>query len=155
MLGKSILLMPSSRRCGNAKHPSRLGCDLAAQSFYLAAAPFAFQDLSFPLARATGFLSASFCSCRQTRLTGPDCTAVQQVQETAKGWDPTSDVDGATATLLGAGQAIVSGAIWFGIVWLPVILVLLVIALIARWAIRRFMPKPTPVEPVPGWGGGN
>lgn len=82
-------------------------------------------------------------------------TEIVQVQETAKGWDPTSDVDGATATLIGAGQAIVSGAIWFGIVWLPVILVLLVIALIARWAFRRFMPKPSPAEPVPGWGGGS
>ena len=82
-------------------------------------------------------------------------TEIVQVQETAKGWDPTSDVDGATATLIGAGQSIVSGAIWFGIVWLPVILVLLVIALIARWAFRRFMPKPSPVEPVPGWGGGS
>jgi hypothetical protein len=82
-------------------------------------------------------------------------TEIVQVQETAKGWDPASDVDGATATLIGAGQAIVSGAIWFGIVWLPVILVLLVIALIARWAFRRFMPKPAAVEPVPGWGGGS
>ena len=81
-------------------------------------------------------------------------TQVVQVQETAKGWDPTSDVDGATATLIGAGQAIVSGAIWFGIVWLPVILVLLVVALIIRWGLRRFMPKPVPADPVPGWGGG-
>ena len=82
-------------------------------------------------------------------------TEIVQVQETAKGWDPVSDVDGATATLIGAGQAIVSGAIWFGIVWLPVILVLLLVALIARWAFRRFMPKPAAVEPVPGWGGGS
>ena len=82
-------------------------------------------------------------------------TEIVQVQETAKGWDPVSDVDGATATLIGAGQAIVSGAIWFGIVWLPVILVLLLVALIARWAFRRFMPKPTQAEPVPGWGGGS
>jgi hypothetical protein len=82
-------------------------------------------------------------------------TEVVQVQETAKGWDPTSDVDGATATLIGAGQAIVSGAIWFGIVWLPVILVLLAFALIARWAFRRFMPKSGPAEPIPGWGGGS
>ena len=79
-------------------------------------------------------------------------TEIVQVQETAKGWDPTSDVDGATATLIGAGQAIVSGAIWFGIVWLPVILVLLVIALIARWAFRRFMPKPDAGRAGPGLG---
>ncbi len=80
-------------------------------------------------------------------------TQIAQVQETAKGWDPTADVDGATATLIGAGQTIVSGTIWFGIVWLPVILLLLVLALIARWAFRRFMPKAAPVDPVAGWGG--
>jgi hypothetical protein len=84
MHGKLILLMLSSPKCGNAKHASRLGFDLAAQSFYLAAAPFAFHHLSFALARATGFLPASFCSCRQTRLTRPDCTAFQQIQQTAK-----------------------------------------------------------------------
>ena len=81
-------------------------------------------------------------------------TEVVQVVETAKGWDPTTDVDGAVATLIGAGQAIVSAGIWFGIVWLPVILVLLVLALIARWAWRRFAPRSAPVEPVAGWGGG-
>jgi hypothetical protein len=82
-------------------------------------------------------------------------TEIVQVQEAKQGWDPTSDVDGATATLIGAGQAIVSGAIWFGIVWLPVILVVLVIALIARWAFRRFSPKAAPADPIPGWGGGS
>jgi hypothetical protein len=82
-------------------------------------------------------------------------TEVVQVQEAAKGWDPKTDVDGATATLLGAGQGLVSMGIWFGIVWLPLILVLVVIALVARWAIRRFMPKPRPTEPIAGWGGGS
>ena len=46
---------------------------------------------------------------------------VVQVQEAAKGWDPADDVDGATATLIGAGQTLVSGSIWFAIVWLPLI----------------------------------
>jgi hypothetical protein len=82
-------------------------------------------------------------------------TEVVQVQQAAQGWDPRTDVDGATATLIGAGQAIVSAGIWFGIVWLPVILVLVVIALIARWAWRRFAPKASPIEPVAGWGGGS
>ena len=82
-------------------------------------------------------------------------TQIVQVQETAKGWDPASDVDGATATLIGAGQAVVSAGIWFGIVWLPVILLLIVIALIARWVFRRFVPASKATEPVPGWGGGS
>lgn len=87
-------------------------------------------------------------------------TEVVQVQQTAKGWDPAKDVDGATATLIEAGQAIVSGAIWFGIVWLPVILVLLVILLVVRWAYRRLAPRlraggpAGPTGPIAGWGGG-
>jgi hypothetical protein len=81
-------------------------------------------------------------------------TQVVQVQEAAKGWDPKSDVDGAMATLISAGQALVSGAIWFGIVWLPLILVLVVFALLGRWLYRRFGPAPKPARPVTTWGGG-
>lgn len=79
---------------------------------------------------------------------------VVQVEETARGWDPTRDVDGATATLIGAGQTLVSGAIWFGIVWLPLILVVVVLVAIGRWAFRRFAPRGGPSGPVAGWGGG-
>jgi len=79
---------------------------------------------------------------------------IVQVQETAKGWDPASDVDGATATLIGAGQSLVSGAIWFGIVWLPLLLVLVVLLAVARWAWRRFGPRPRPQGPIAGWGEG-
>jgi hypothetical protein len=82
-------------------------------------------------------------------------TELKAVQETAKGWDPSQDVDGALATLIGVGQAIASAAIWFAIVWLPLLLVLLVIALIIRLVYRRFGPKPKPSEPIPGWGGGD
>jgi len=81
-------------------------------------------------------------------------TQVVQVQEAAKGWDPKTDVDGATATLISAGQALVSAAIWFAIVWLPLILVLVVLVLIGRWLLRRFAPAPKPAGPVAGWGGG-
>jgi hypothetical protein len=79
---------------------------------------------------------------------------IVQVQETAQGWNPAEDVDGATATLIGAGQTIVSGAIWFGIVWLPVLLAITVIALIGRFVIRRFAPRRGPSGPVQGWGTG-
>ena len=87
-------------------------------------------------------------------------TEIEQVQQTSQAWDPAKDVDGATATLIQAGQAIVSGAIWFGIVWLPVILVLLVIALVVRWAYRRLSPRvraagpAAPAGAIAGWGGG-
>jgi hypothetical protein len=80
-------------------------------------------------------------------------TEIVAVQETAKGWDPAEDVDGALATLIGMGQAIVSTGIWFAIVWLPLLLVLLVIVLVIRFAYRRFAPKPRPRDPTPGWGG--
>jgi len=79
---------------------------------------------------------------------------VVQVQEQAQGWDPKQDVDGAFATLIGAGQAIVTGLIWFTIVWLPVIAVLVLVALAARWIFRRFVPTGGGSGPVPGWGEG-
>ena len=77
---------------------------------------------------------------------------VVQVQEQAQGWDPKQDVDGAFATLIGAGQAIVTGLIWFTIVWLPVIAVLVLVALAARWIFRRFVPAGGGSGPVTGWG---
>ena len=81
---------------------------------------------------------------------------VIQVQEQAQGWDPKQDVDGAFATLIGAGQAIVTGLIWFTIVWLPVIAVLVALALVGRWIFRRFVPAGGGADPgpVPGWGEG-
>ncbi len=63
-------------------------------------------------------------------------------------------MDGAIATLIGAGQTIVCGAIWFGIVWLPVLLVLVLLALAARWVFRRIVPPGRPTGAVPGWGEG-
>lgn len=80
-----------------------------------------------------------------------------QVEVQAKGWDPKTDVDGATAALIGAGQTIVSGLIWFAIVWLPVLLVLFVLALVARFVFRRVARSMGPGGggAVPGWGGGD
>jgi hypothetical protein len=83
---------------------------------------------------------------------------VIQVQEQAQGWDPKQDVDGAFATLIAAGQAIVTGLIWFTIVWLPVIAVLVLVALAGRWIFRRFVPAAgggSGSGPVPGWGEGS
>ncbi len=64
---------------------------------------------------------------------------VIQVQQAAAGWDPATDVDGALATLIAGGQALVSAGIWFGIVWLPAILVLVALGLVGRFVIRRFI----------------
>src|SRR3954447_6517986 len=80
--------------------------------------------------------------------------AVAQVEQAKAGWDPAADVDGASATLIGAVQALTSGAIWFGIVWLPLLLVLLLVALLARRAYRRFAPSTPGGGPMTGWGSG-
>ncbi len=80
---------------------------------------------------------------------------VEAVQVAAKGWNPASDVDAATATLIGIGQSIVSAGIWFGIVWLPALLVLVLFLLVARLLWKRFGPKPTAEHgPVEGWRAG-
>jgi hypothetical protein len=69
---------------------------------------------------------------------------VQQVQDTAKAWDPASEVDSAVASLISIGQVIASVAIWLAIVWLPILLLIGILALIAYRLVRRFLPRATP-----------
>lgn len=81
---------------------------------------------------------------------------VAAVKEVAKGWDPASEVDAATATLINAGQHLASGAIWFAIVWLPFLLVFGIVVFVGWRLIRRFGPKaPPPSAPIEGWTGTN
>lgn len=76
-------------------------------------------------------------------------TEVVAVVETAQRWDPASEVDRATATLIGVGQALVSVAIVFVIVWLPLILGVLLIAAIVLVLGRRLgFSRPTRMPPV-------
>jgi uncharacterized protein DUF4349 len=81
---------------------------------------------------------------------------VAQVEEVKAGWNPATDVDGATATMVGVLQSVVSGAIWFGIVWLPLIVVLVVALLVGVRIFRRFAPRlPTGGGgSMAGWGSG-
>ena len=81
---------------------------------------------------------------------------VAQVEEVKAGWNPATDVDGATATMVGVLQALVSGAIWFGIVWLPLIVVVVVALLVGVRAYRRIAPRLSAGDggPISGWGGG-
>jgi hypothetical protein len=69
---------------------------------------------------------------------------IQQVQDTAKAWDPASEVDSAVASLISIGQVIASVAIWLAIVWLPILLLIGILALIAYRLVRRFLPRATP-----------
>jgi len=81
---------------------------------------------------------------------------VEQVKTAAKGWDPASDVDGATAAMISFGQHLVSAAIWFVIVWLPILAGMLLVLFVGWRIARRFAPKAPPnppAGPMPGWGG--
>jgi hypothetical protein len=52
-------------------------------------------------------------------------------------FDPASEVDRASATLVDIGQRLATAGIWFGIVWLPILIVLGLIAIIVAWGYRR------------------
>ncbi len=70
----------------------------------------------------------------------PRATPVAQQSET---WDPGGQLDQALASLVGIGQALLNGLIWFGVVWLPVLLVLALLVLVALRGVlevRRRLP---------------
>ena len=64
-------------------------------------------------------------------------TELVAVTEVGAKWDPAAEVDRASASLLGVGQAIASFLIVFAIVWLPIILGLAVLALVGLAVARR------------------
>jgi hypothetical protein len=81
-----------------------------------------------------------------------------------KKFEPRSEVDRATASLVEIVQGLATAGIWFGIVWLPILLVLGAVAILARLAFRRWRPRnpfdtpgagplaPPPAMDVPGAG---
>jgi uncharacterized protein DUF4349 len=60
------------------------------------------------------------------------------VVEAQKGFDPATEADRATASLVQVGQALATAGIWFGIFWLPILLVLGLIGLVAFLLFRRY-----------------
>jgi hypothetical protein len=86
----------------------------------------------------------------QTALSTLTVTLVPEatpVQTTAATWDPGAQVDQALAALVGVGQSLATGLIWFGVVWLPILLVLAAIVLVALRGVlevRRRLPAPPP-----------
>jgi Domain of unknown function (DUF4349) len=64
-------------------------------------------------------------------------TETVAVIETAQRWDPAAEVDRASATLIGMGQAVVSFAIVFLIVWVPLILAISIVAATVLFVARR------------------
>jgi hypothetical protein len=80
----------------------------------------------------------------------PPAVAVTQVRE---GWDPASEIDQASATLVGLGQGLAGAGIWLLIVGLPVFLVVGMLALIGLLVVRhvrRGARIPAALPPVAG-----
>jgi hypothetical protein len=75
---------------------------------------------------------------------------VVAVREAAKGWDPASEVDRASASLVSVLQTLATAGIWFGIVWLPILLALTLIGIAGTFALRR-LGVLRPRSPVGGW----
>jgi len=70
----------------------------------------------------------------------------QAVLATSKKFDPNSEVDRASASLVDVLQGLATAGIWFAIVWLPILIGVVIVALIAAVVIRR-------VRRVAGGGG--
>jgi hypothetical protein len=62
------------------------------------------------------------------------------VQQATGNWDPGKTVTDAYAALVGVGQDVANGAIWFVIVWLPALVVLAIVVLL----VMRFVPGLRP-----------
>ena len=74
-----------------------------------------------------------------------------------QGWDPTTVVDEAAASMVSVLQGLATAGIWFVIVWLPILLVVgvvagIVIAIARRFGNGRRTPGGLPPAPVVGEG---
>jgi hypothetical protein len=80
---------------------------------------------------------------------------VVAVDVAARGWEPTTAVDEAAATMLAILQNIATAGIWFAIVWLPILVVLGVLAAIGLLIVRRLgfrAHAPSEAPPAPPSG---
>ncbi len=65
------------------------------------------------------------------------------VVEQTEAWNPAAQLDRAVASLVGFGQGLIDGLIWFVVVWLPILLVLVLLVLVALRGVlevRRRLP---------------
>jgi hypothetical protein len=70
-------------------------------------------------------------------------------------FDPASEVDQASASLVSLLQGLATAGIWFAIVWLPIIVVLTIIALVVVAVVRRVQRArgdAAPITPTAGTG---
>lgn len=76
-------------------------------------------------------------------------TELVAVTETAQRWDPAAEIDRATATLIGIGQALVSFGIVLVIVWLPLLAVVAILGVLLLLAARRMgWARPNRLPPL-------
>lgn len=61
-----------------------------------------------------------------------------------KKFDPKTEVDRASASLVEVLQGLATAGIWFGIVWLPILLVLGLVTLVVGVVVRRRLPRRGP-----------
>jgi hypothetical protein len=72
-------------------------------------------------------------------------------------FDPNSEIDKASASLVDVLQALVTAGIWFVIVWLPILIGLAILGGIIALVVRRFLPRrpeagPGSILPAPTEG---
>jgi hypothetical protein len=85
---------------------------------------------------------AAYSTLTVTFSLKPDPVLTSQQQ-----FDPKSQVDQASASLVGILQAIATAGIWFGIVWLPILLALGIIAWVGLVIARRVRRMTAPTAP--------
>jgi hypothetical protein len=85
---------------------------------------------------------AAYSTLTMTLSLKPDPVLVSQQQ-----FDPKSQVDQASASLVGILQALATAGIWFGIVWLPILLALGIIAWVGLVIARRVRRMTAPTAP--------
>jgi hypothetical protein len=70
------------------------------------------------------------------------------IEEQSQAWDPGAELGRAIASLVGIGQALAVGLIWFAVVWVPILLMIgVIVAILLRVAPelrRRAMPEGKP-----------
>ncbi|HUQ43910.1 MAG TPA: DUF4349 domain-containing protein [Candidatus Limnocylindria bacterium] len=77
-----------------------------------------------------------------------------------QGFDPATEVDQASASLVSVLQGLVTVGIWFAIVWIPILLMLGVVGAVGLWVLKRVArrldagaarpPAPEPTAPTGG-----
>jgi len=82
---------------------------------------------------------AAYSSLTVTFVLKPAPVLVEQQGQ----FDPASEVDAASASLVSVLQGVATAGIWFGIVWLPILIALGVATLIGALVVRRFRRSTT------------